>query len=316
MKKRLKSMAHGLATFVPFVKSILARGTGGTTSARYCYSVWLRHLVMAQGTGLNTLPQVIAELGPGDSLGIGLAALISGSQKYYALDAVKHANTDRNLEIFDELVSLFRNKTPIPADDEFPDVRPKLSNYAFPSDILHEPRMQSALSSSRLSEIRESLKSSNAAGSIISYKAPWSRVDVIEPQSVDMIYSQAVLEHVDDLNGAYSNMRVWLKPNGYLSHQIDFKCHNTADEWNGHWTYSDLMWRLIRGGRPYLINREPYSTHISILQSENFDILCDVKAELESRITPSQLAPRFKSMKSSDLVVSGAFVQAIQRAPA
>lgn len=316
MKNELKSLIWGGLTFIPFLGKILDRGTGGTISARYCYSVWLRHMVMAHASGLNTFPRVIAELGPGDSLGIGLAALICGSEEYYALDAVEHANSSRNLEIFDELVILFRNKTPIPDEDEFPEVKPKLSSYAFPTDILSEERMHFVLSASRLLKIRKSLQTPQSTLSVIHYRAPWDSADAIGGESIDLIYSQAVLEHVDDLSGAYRNMHAWLKPGGYLSHQIDFKCHGTADEWNGHWKYSDLMWRLIRGKRPYLINREPHSVHVKYLNSEGFQILCDLKVVSESQFHSSQLAPRFKSMSNSDLTVSGAFIQAIKRNPA
>ncbi|RJP62040.1 MAG: hypothetical protein C4541_00460 [Candidatus Auribacter fodinae] len=57
-----------------------------------------------------------------------------------------------------------------------------------------------------------------------------------------MIFSQAVLEHIDNLPEAYESMRLWLKPDGFMSHQIDFKCHGTAEEWNRHWAYSQSEW--------------------------------------------------------------------------
>jgi hypothetical protein len=79
---------------------------------------------MASNNGLNTYPKVVAELGPGDSLGIGLAALVSGAEKYFALDVVEYTNIERNLKIFDELVTLFKNKEDIPGEQEFPEVRP------------------------------------------------------------------------------------------------------------------------------------------------------------------------------------------------
>jgi len=85
---KLKQLIFGMATFVPGIYQLRAKGTGGTDSARYCYSVWLRHLVMAKRNGLNPYPRIVAELGPGDSLGIGLAALISGCDKYFALTSL------------------------------------------------------------------------------------------------------------------------------------------------------------------------------------------------------------------------------------
>ena len=127
-----KQLIKGLATFIPGVSRYILKGTGGTGSARYCYSVWMRHLKMAKKSGLNPYPKIVAELGPGDSLGIGLSALVSGCEKYFALDIVEYSNIERNLMIFEELVSLFSKRTDIPENNEFPNVKPSLEDYSFP----------------------------------------------------------------------------------------------------------------------------------------------------------------------------------------
>ena len=265
---------------------------------------------MAKSNGLNPYPKIVAELGPGDSLGIGIAALISGCDKYFAFDVVEHANTERNLKIFDELVTLFRNRAAIPGEDEFPKVKPYLEGYDFPADILDEDRLQHALEKSRIEKIRDAISHPHRNSSLIQYKVPWYNASILEKESVDMIYSQAVLEHVDDLRNTYKSMHLWLKSTGYISHQIDFKCHGTADEWNGHWKYSDFMWKLIRGKRPYLLNREPHSTHITILKEEGYGVVCDKKIKSKSSLTIDDLASRFKSISDNDLTTSGAFIQA------
>jgi hypothetical protein len=310
---KLKPLIYGIATFVPGVNRYRAKGTGGTDSARYCYSVWLRHLVMAKNNGLNPFPKTVAELGPGDSLGIGLAALISGCDKYYAFDVVEHSNTERNIKIFDELVALFRNRAAIPGENEFPKVKPYLDKYDFPADILDEKnRLQNALEKPRIEKIRAAISHPQLNDSILQYKVPWYDAIILEKESVDMIYSQAVLEHIDDLRNAYKSMGIWLKSTGYISHQIDFKCHGTADEWNGHWVCSDFTWKLIRGKRPYLLNRHPHSTHLAILKEEGFKILCDKKITSKSIFTLNDLSLRFKSISKGDLTTSGAFIQAIK----
>ena len=79
MRSPLKQMAIGMATWLPGRANLWVGATGGTVSARYCYGVWLRHMKMAREAGLDTNPRVVAELGPGDSLGIGLAALLAGA---------------------------------------------------------------------------------------------------------------------------------------------------------------------------------------------------------------------------------------------
>ena len=309
---KLKPLVHGIASFVPGASSLHRRGTGGTGSAGYCYSVWLRHLVMAKSNGLSSFPRVVAELGPGDSLGIGLAALISGCEKYYAFDVVDYAKTERNLDVFDSLVEYFENRAAIPAGDEFPKVRPALEVYDFPADILNEDRLRHALDKSRLENIRESIRNTQRGSSSVQYRVPWDDSSILERESVDMIYSQAVLEHVDDLRSAYRAMWLWLKSTGYISHQVDFGCHGTADEWNGHWKYSDVMWRLMRGRRPYLLNREPHSAHLALLKEAGFDVVCDRASKTESVLRRDELASRFRSITDDDLTTGGAFVQAVK----
>ena len=308
---KLKQLIFGIATFIPG-NWFRVKGTGGTDSARYCYSVWLRHLVTANNNGLNTAPRVVAELGPGDSLGIGLAALISGVEEYFAFDVVEHANIERNIEIFDELVTLFKNRVDIPGEDEFPKVKPYLETYKFPEDILTDNRLDQALENARLEKIRNSISNPGHKDSLIKYRVPWFDSSVVKRESIDLIYSQAVLEHVDDLSNTYKAMNLWLKPNGFISHQIDFKCHGTADEWNGHWSYPDFMWKLIRGKRPYLLNREPHSTHLKMLNEEGFKIICDKITKSKSNINRNSLARRFRWMSDDDMTTSGAFIQAVK----
>ena len=113
--------------------------------------MWLRHLVLAARTAnLTSMPRVVAELGPGDSIGIGLAALLSGAEKYYALDLVRYSNLERNLEIFDALLSMFHSQMPIPDESEFPFIYPKLACYGFPEELLPKRRLLESLAAERI----------------------------------------------------------------------------------------------------------------------------------------------------------------------
>ena len=307
---KLKPIIDGIISFIPGARDCKKYGTGGTCSARYCYSVWLRHLVMAEINGLNTSPRVVAELGPGDSLGVGLSALLSGSNKYFAFDIVQYASNEKNLQIFEELISLLKNKTPIPSQTEFPELRPSLPNYEFPAHILTPKRLQTSLHPNRISQIRYSILNPYSSESLIQYKVPWNSEVIIEKESVDMILSQAVLEHVDNLEETYKAMYQWLAPDGYISHQIDFKSHHLTEEWNEHWTYPEFLWKIIRGKRLYLINREPLSTHINILKQIGFKIVCNKTVQTPSNITRQKLASKFKYLTDEDLITSGTFIQA------
>jgi SAM-dependent methyltransferase len=300
---------------LPPVKRVIARralGTGGTNQARYCYSIWLRHLISADANRLDCAPAVVAELGPGDSLGIGLAAILSGTDRYYAFDVVAHASAERNLAIVDELVELFRSRSAVPDQAEFPKVGPTLNDYRFPGHLLTEERLQRSLEPRRLERIRESLRNCASNHSMIQYRAPWTTRGAVEHQSLDLVFSQAVLEHVDELAEVYEAMYQWLKPGAYMSHQIDFKCHDSADEWNGHWTYNDLMWKLVRGKETWLINRQPYSIHVDLMQRCGFRIVGEQLVRSPSNVTRQQLARRFRTLTDDDLTTTDAFVQAVK----
>jgi len=116
--------------------------------------------------------------------------------------------------------------------------------------------------------------------------------------------------HIDDLRSAYETMFEWLKPGGLMSHQIDFKSVGTSDTPFGHWEYSDWEWKIIRGRRSYLINREPCSTHLKYLNGCGFKIVCEIKVAEETPIDRNRLARRFRNLTAEDLGTSGVFIQA------
>ncbi len=313
---KVKHLIKGVVKSLPGIDIVynFHQNTGGTDSVRYCYSVWLRHLVLAYENGYKKIPERVAELGPGDSLGIGLSALLSGAEKYYALDIIKYTNSRMNLEIFEGLVNLFRNKTPIPLESEFPNIKPALKNYVFPKQIFTDEYLERMLDENRLNRIRKSIKSIDTSGesepeNMICYKAPWNDDKIIEPESVDMIISQAVLQHVDDLKPTYEAMNKWLKRSGLVSHSIDFKSMGSSDSWYGHWTYSDLEWKIVKGRKKYLINREPYSTHVQLIKNNGLNIINEMKV-ISAPPKRNLLAKKFRNLSQIDLSVSGLFIQA------
>jgi hypothetical protein len=307
----------GIATYIPglypyLVDWVRPGKTGGTDSARYCYSIWLRHLVAARENGLPTEPEVVAELGPGDSLGTGAAALLCGAETYYALDVVKYATNERNLQMVDELAELFQERAPIPDPSEFPEALPPLARYDFPAHILSGARMKRMLAPARIESIKRAFAKPHSRNSIqVQYHVPWDDVSVIQTGAVDMIVAQAVMEHVRDPEGTYRSLSQWLKPTGYLSQTIDFRSHGTAEQWNGHWSYSDCEWKLVQGRRPYLLNRQPHSVHLELLTRCGFKIVCDRPFKGKHGLQRGQLAKRFRRLSEDDLTIASTFIQAL-----
>lgn len=281
------------------------RGTSGTNSARYCYSVFLRHLTLMNKDSKIFIPKTVAEIGPGDSLGIGLTALLCGADEYYAFDIIDHASTDKNLLIFEELLELFRKREAIPGPGEFPRVKPEIENYDFPSELLTETHLNKMLDEARIANIREALKKGKSGNIIIKYIVPWDQQLVLE-NSIDLIYSQAVMEHLLEIEPAYSTMHKWLRIGGMISHEIDYAAHETHSQWNGHWYYSDLMWKIIMSGRKYAINRLPHSVQRKII-SNLFTITTEIKDFDKTGMTRKIEG---KNFEEEDYITRSALIQA------
>ncbi|HAJ27817.1 MAG TPA: hypothetical protein DCG53_11350, partial [Syntrophus sp. (in: bacteria)] len=204
-----RKLLTGLLTYTPFLNHTLFRMRESLTghsrrqvaiaTAPYCYAVWMRHLLQWHTTDTGRFPEAVAEIGPGNSLGVGLAALLSGINRYYALDAVAQVDFQKNRDILDDLVKLFADKTRIPDHEEYPDLGPPLQSYAFPDHILPNDRLSVSLKAKRIERIRQNIgnMSSRENSDMLIYITPWS--GALPPgmiESLDWVLSQFVMEHV------------------------------------------------------------------------------------------------------------------------
>jgi SAM-dependent methyltransferase len=307
---RLGPVARGLLTYVPPINDLLpsVAAGGATNSASYCYGVWLKHVTLLHAHGMPAVPPVIAELGPGDSLGVGLCALLSGADNYVGLDVVAHSSSESNQTILADLVKRFRERA-ANTDHGWPHFDSWLDARGFPGDILTEETLARALRPERIDAIRRAVTLPMERDPVtVEYKAPWFDPHVIETDSVDLIVSQSVLEHVDDLAGTYRALYQWLKPGGWMSHQIDFKSHQLSKRWNGYRTCSEGMWTLTVGRRPFLINRQPASVHLRLLQEAGFTLVTQQKYLRDDGVRRTELAPLWSGLSDEDLNCSGLYV--------
>jgi SAM-dependent methyltransferase len=300
---KVPPIIKGMLTYVPVLNAWRQNHatSGGTNTSRYCYSVWLRHLTTLYRYGFKIGGARIGELGPGDSIGIGLAGLLSGANRYVGLDIVPFSAKADLETIFEELVQLYSRREPIPDHSEFPRVRPRLDSYEFPSHFIDWDNF-----SSRAENVRRELRTDLGSGNLVDYRAPWTSPNEVAAASLDLIFSQAVLEHVDGLEETYKAMSVWLKPGGYASHVIDFTAHGLAPFWNGHWAYTDFQWRLVRGRREFLLNREPLSTHLACIKKVGLEVVFIKQDSNSSGVSQQELSRRLRSLDAGDLGTSGA----------
>ena len=311
-KEKIIPIVKGLLSYIPAISRLRNPSpTGGTINSRYCYSVWMRHLIAAHKNGLQTIPHTIAEFGPGDSIGMGLAALLSGSERYYALEVYKYWDTERNVQIFDELVELFRNRTAVPDTAEFPRVVPVADDYSFPYHILTDEHLQKCLAKERLEKIRNELLNPeiNEGMQYIKYFIPWYDKKIAETATVDFIISQSVLQFVDDIDETYAAMNSWLKPGGFMSHVVDFSSHLITKKWNAHWNFSNFEWKLVKGKKILRLNRAPLSEHVALNEKHHFKVLQINAYSKESQLTFKQFSKGYKPLAESDISVHSMFIQ-------
>jgi hypothetical protein len=309
---RIKPLVKGLLTFVPGVEGAQSHaGPEGERSASYCYGVWLKHLTLLWAHGMRSVPGSIAELGPGDSLGVGLAAILSGADTYYALDVVRYSNTEPNLKLLDDLVALFKRRAPRPTKG-WPGFDEYLDEDLFPSHILNDGLLERTLSDERVAAIRDAIENpgSHTGAITVKYMVPWSGSEVIERGSVDVILSHTVLQHVVDLETTYQALCTWLRPQGMMTHQVSFTSMGLSKTWNGYRACSELYWRAMLGRRPFLINRQPPSVHRRLMVENGLDLVCDLRTYRTDGLSRSDLSRRWKGITDDDLTCSGAFIQA------
>lgn len=310
----MKQILKGALTYVPGVRQALNRtGNGNTISSEYCYALWLKHIVMLHEAGHPGPAGTMAELGPGGSLGVGLSGILCGMTKYSALDVIEYANVDDNLRVFEELVERFNQRQARPVKG-WPDFDPYLPEDLFPHDVLTDDLLAETLAPERLSAIREAIKNPGQTfdGIQINYYAPWNNPKVVENNSVDLLMSQSTLEHVEDLNLTYDSIAKWLKPGAWMSHQIDFGSHGISSYWDGYRKYSEPQWKIVKGARHYLINRQPHSVHVQHMKRVGFDIVTEMANENggDPKMPNEKLASKWKDLSPIDMNARESYVAA------
>lgn len=313
----LLPVIKGIATHVPFLYQATRGTTGGSISARYCYAVWMRHLVHMHAARTNDDPQTVAELGPGDSLGIGIAAMLTGAANLVALDVVHYANLARNHEVLDALVDLLGRRTRIPDAAEFEGIFPPLSSYEFPGHILTNERLDRTLRPERVAAIHRSLETQAPYDGVsVKYVVPWEEPGVVESGTIDLILSQAVLEHVVDLRKTYAACAQWLRAGGVMSHVIDFRSHRMTRNWDGHRQYPSWLWRVVHGARPYLLNRQPLSSHLLHLARCGFVVAAIERDAREPTVKREALPQEFRDDNEVDRSTASAAIISVRARPA
>lgn len=244
---RVRSLLGGILSYLPGLYDWWdnRRPTGNTASSAYSQGIWAFHRDNYCRYMQGQRPQAIAELGPGATLSTCIAALCDGVERAVGLDICPYAGSSRlNQQMLEELW---------PASPP----TPKREALVQAINQLGSPTRNTPLQ----------------------YVAPWMSERALPEACVDMVFSHSVLEHVDHPAEAYTACLRWLRPGGIMSHKIDHSSHGITRSWNGHYAISKWLWMLIRGGRPYLLNRFTPSDHRALIRSVGFEIISETLVE-------------------------------------
>jgi len=206
---------------------------------------------------------------------------------------------------------LFLEKHDIPHGQKFENTKPKLENYGFPEKILGTEIKNIDFLKIRLMEIINSLNGKSSEITI-TYVVPWDSSSISVKDKIDLIYSQAVMQSVEDIESAYCAMYKWLRPGGIISHQMDFKSFEMTNEWNGHRYISNNFWRLLLHGYKYSINRLPVSAHINAIQNAGFKIKNVKPVYLENNFGSKPVKVKDYNFQKDDHITSSVLIQAVK----
>jgi hypothetical protein len=294
---RIKPFLKGAASVVvPPLRTVHKRNPMSALNAEFCYSIFLRHYSHAVPHFRSSIPEVVAELGPGSSLGVGLCALMFGAKIYYALDFVDHTDPTRNLRVFNALVEMLHERRPVPRHEG---TFPEPANWEFPAGFVMP-------NNDRIQAIRDDLVSETTK--FIRVVAPWTSSGV-PSENVGWLWSHSVMEHIDEIEQVWKCYAAWLAHDGVMTHNIDYHCHGLAKHWDGHWSINDFCWKVIRGRRPYLLNRLPHSAQMALANNSGFEVVSELIRTLAPGIPDGKFTPRLaSSMTPRDRQTGEAFV--------
>lgn len=200
----------------------------------------------------------ILELGPGGSIGFGLLALKYGAKKYYAIESISHAFiTEKQLFSYRKLLENDNDSI----NKYF--IKNINSQYVYNSEFIE------------FIEI----------GQDSSY--------ILPDESIDIIYSCAVLEHVHNLDLCFSEMTRVLRKSGIMNHQVDLRDHIFSQKSIWFLNFNDYWFdRFFKNTGEY-VNRKRLSDYEKLIHDMDLETLNLEKTILFDEELPKNLTKKY-----------------------
>jgi SAM-dependent methyltransferase len=240
---------------------------GHMENPKYALDVFMSHFEAASFSKKEE-PFCCLELGSGDSLASGLVASAHGASKTYLIDVDRFATED--LATYQSICRcLAQHGKPLP---EF--------------------------SGNTLEEICEQFHIEYLTNGLESLKQ-------IDSDSVDFIWSHAVLEHVrrHEFRDVQRELKRILSPGGIASHQVDLRDH-LAGSLN-HLRFSEKIWESsMMANSGFYTNRISHGEMLEHFTAADFTILDEKESRWGTLPLPiGRFAKQFQKLPEQDLTV-------------
>ena len=244
---------------------------GAMLDHNYAFNTFTKHITNAGYEPEWCKGRVFLELGPGDSLFSSIVAKAYGASKSIMVDTGSYA--DSNLDNYLQMVEFIKKK-----------------GMAFPSidNITSVDEMLGLLNSKYYTFGIESLKN-------------------IENQSIDFIWSEAVLEHIrfSEFYPTLIELKRILKKDGSCSMTVDLRDH--LQNGLNNLRFSRNFWEsnfIANSG--FYTNRIGFSRMIKLFEQAGFRVDEEIFRRWETLpIMKNKLDSEFQNIDDSELCVSG-----------
>jgi len=207
----------------------------------------------------------ILEIGPGKSLLLAIIFILKGAKKVYLVDKYKKIfDNSINLMLYNLFIKYYITRHNSHNFTDFDSIKKKIIYF-----------------------------SKNAI----------ENFNILRKETIDFIFSNAVLEHVYNLKLTIEKINLLLKKGGITYHQVDLKDHvHIRDKcYLDFLKYPEKYWRFIGD-----TNRIRYSQYLKIFKKFNFDLLEINSRKLKSKgisIIKKDFNKEFQKLSDEDLSI-------------
>jgi len=202
--------------------------------------------------------KTILELGPGGSIGFGILALKNGASNYLTIDDGIHTFiTKKQLSWYMKLAN---------------------NDKDFIKKIFTRKNNKYQYNKDKIKFIS------------IDQRSKYSLPD----NSVDFIYSCAVLEHVHNLDLCFSEMSRVLKSGGIMNHQVDLRDHIFSQDSLWFLNINNLWFDLLFKHTGEYVNRKRISYYHNLIK-QNFLHTIDLTDDITYKETPPKILTKIYS---------------------